>query len=122
MTDDRLEDRIDFTALDPTLPPEAFARRLSIARENARFGLARRRHEAGSLVEVTRWRSPLIAAMAALVIISAVVVRSTTGDAGLSVSPTDEVAESLGITTPAGDSLLGPDASSVDAILRGGNQ
>ena len=122
MTDDHLDDRIDFTALDPTLPPDAFARRLATVRENARFGLARRRHEVGALVEVTRWRSPLIAAMVALMIISAVVFRTATTDAGLSVSPTDEVAESLGITTTAGDGLLGPDAASVDAILRGGNQ
>ncbi len=122
MIDDRLEDRIDFAALDPTLPTDAFARRLATARAHARFGLARRRHEAGALVEVTRWRSPLIAAMVALMIISAVVFRSATNDAGLGVSPTDEVAESLGITTTAGDSLLGLDASSVDAILRGGNQ
>ena len=122
MTDDRLEARIDFTALDPTVPPDAFARRLSTARDNAQFALTRRRHEAGALVEVTRWRSPLIAAMIALMIISAVVFRSATNDAGLGVSPTDEVAESLGITTTAGDSLLGLDASSVDAILRGGNQ
>jgi hypothetical protein len=122
MTDDRHEDRIDFSALDPTLPPAAFARQLATARENARFGLARRRHEAGALVEVTRWQSPLIAAMVALMIISAVVFRSATGEAGLTVTPADEVAESLGIASTAGDSLLGPDASSVDAILRGGNQ
>jgi len=122
MTDDRPEDRIDFTALDPTLPPDAFARRLATAREHARFGLARRRHEAGALVEVTRWRAPLIAAMVALMVLSAVVFRSATNDAGLTVSATDEVAESLGLTTTAGDTLLGLDASSVDAILRGGNQ
>lgn len=122
MTDDRPADRINFTPLDPTLPPDAFARRLATVREHARFGLARRRHEAGALVEVARWRTPLIAAMVALMVLSAVVFRSATNDAGLTVSPTDEVAESLGLTTTAGDTLLGLDASSVDAILRGGNQ
>ena len=122
MTDDPAGDPIDFAALDPTIPPEAFARRLTAVRDAARFALARRRHEAGALVEVTRWRSPLIAAMVALMVISAVIFRTSTGDAGLAVSPTDEVAESLGITATAGDSLLGTEASSVDAILRGGNQ
>jgi hypothetical protein len=122
MTDDRHEDRIDFTALDPSLPPTAFAHRLSTLRERARFGLARRRHEAGALVEVTRWRAPLIAAMVALMIISAFVFRTATADAGLAVSTSDEVAESLGLATTDNESLLSPDASSVDAILRGGDQ
>jgi hypothetical protein len=74
------------------------------------------------LFEVTRWRAPLIAAIAVMMLVSAVILRSSTGDAGLTVSATDEVAESLGIAATAGDSLLTTDASAVDAILRGDNQ
>jgi hypothetical protein len=108
----------DLSALDPTTPPLAFARRV-VAVRNAAAGTLRKRRNGAPLAIVAHWRAPLLAALFLMMIISAVLFRSVTGETGIDTVGTDEVADVLGGSQAIGD---GDDntASTPAEILLGG--
>ena len=107
----------DLSALDPTHPPLAFARRVAGVRAAA-SEILRRRRTGSPLAMVAHWRAPLIAALVVLTLISAALLRSVANETGIEASGTDEVADVLGVSAALGD---GSDAPSTPAeILLGG--
>jgi len=110
----------DLSALDPTQPPLAFARRLKNVR-NAAAGALRRRRNGTPLAMVAKWRAPLLAALIVMMIISAALFRSVQGETGIDAVGTDEVADVL---TPASTLGDGDDATAMTPaeILLGGNE
>ncbi len=108
----------DLSALDPTQPPLAFARRVAGVRTAASAILRRRRTGGTPLAMVAHWRVPLLAALVVLTLISAALLRSVAGEIGVDAVGTDEVADALGVSAVLGD---GSDAPSTPAdILLGG--
>jgi hypothetical protein len=108
----------DLSALDPTQPPLAFARRLAAVR--AATGAALRRRRNGTpLAMVAHWRAPLLAALFLLMLVSAVLFRAVQSETGIDAVGTDEVADVLGVSAVLGD---GNDqaATSPAEILLGG--
>jgi len=110
----------DLSALDPTQPPLAFARRLAAVRAAADSSLRRRRTRS-PLAVVAQWRAPLLAAVFLLMIVSAVLLRSVQGESGIDATGTDEVAASFGVSAVLGDGDDTPAATPAD-ILLGGNE
>jgi hypothetical protein len=108
----------DLSALDPTHPPLAFARRLKNVRLAAADAL-RKRRTGTPLAMVANWRSPLLAALIVMMIISAALFRSVQGDTGIDAVGTDEVADVLAPDSTLGD---GDDATAMTPaeILLGG--
>jgi hypothetical protein len=108
----------DLSALDPTTPPLAFARRVAAVR-NAAAGALRKRRNGTPLAMVAHWRAPLLAALFLMMIVSALLFRSVTGETGIDTVGTDEVADVLGASQVVGD---GDDntASTPAEILLGG--
>lgn len=108
----------DLSALDPTTPPLAFARRLKNVRVAAE-GALRRRRNGTPLAMVANWRAPLLAALFALMVISAALFRSVQGETGIDAVGTDEVADVLTPASALGD---GDDATAMTPaeILLGG--
>ena len=108
----------DLSALDPTQPPLAFARRLSNVR-HAAAGALRRRRNGTPLAMLANWRSPLLAALFVLMIISAALFRSVAGETGIDAVGTNEVADAITAASVLGD---GDDAAAVSPaeILLGG--
>ena len=113
------EDPVDLSALDPTQPCEAFAVRLAAVRYAARDALARRRTSGQPLFFVARWRAPLMAALLLVTLVSAALLRSAQADVTLEPDATDEIAEALGFSTPAGAAFL-TGSTSPTAVLLGG--
>ena len=109
----------DLSALDPTQPPLAFARRLKAVR-TAAAGALRRRRNGTALDMVAHWRAPLLAALFLVMFVSAALLRSVQGDAGVDAVGTDEVADALGVSTVLGDDT--PATSSSDILLGGYEQ
>ena len=109
----------DLSALDPTRPPLAFARRVAAVRGAASDTL-RRRRTGTPLAMVAQWRAPLLAALFLVMIVSAVLLRSVQGETAIDAAGTDEIADALGVSAVLGD---GPDAPSTPAdILLGGRE
>jgi hypothetical protein len=108
----------DLSALDPTHPPLAFARRLKNVRVAA-AGALRRRRSGTPLAMVAKWRAPLLAALIVMMIISAALFRSVQAETGIDAVGTDEVADVL---TPASTLGDGDDATAMTPaeILLGG--
>jgi hypothetical protein len=121
MTD---EDPIDLSALDPTQPPAAFARRVANVRHAAQGALWKRRHAATSaspLGLVARWRLPLMAAMLLVMLASLATLRALSGEAGTtadSVSVGDDIADALGVSGSVGAALTGESISTVALMGR----
>ncbi len=117
------EDPVDLAALDPTQPPAAFATRLASVHRAAAHALARRRSPVNALGVVARWRVPLLAALLLVMLCSIALVRAVQTETGLEVDATDELAAVFGAsTTTDDDSVLTPDASSIDVLLGGYEQ
>jgi len=115
------EDPIDFGAIDPTIPAEAFDRRVAQIRFASTAIMARRRDGATPFVQVFRWRAPLLAALLLVTLVSFALLRTVKVESGLeSEAGSDEVAEVLGASSPMGELLLSTSASSSDALLDGG--
>jgi hypothetical protein len=108
----------DLSALDPTQPPLAFARRLKAVRAAA-GGALRRRRTGTPLTMVAQWRLPLLAALFLVMIVSAALFRSVQSETGVDAVGTDEIADALGISAVLGDDAP---ASSPADILLGGNE
>jgi len=108
----------DLSALDPTHPPLAFARRVANVR-NAAAGALRRRRNGTPFAMLANWRAPLLAALFALMVISAALFRSVAGETGIDAVGTDEVADAITSASVLGD---GDDAAAVSPaeILLGG--
>jgi hypothetical protein len=113
---------IDFSAIDPTLPPEAFEARLATVAVATRAAMARRVVARTPLGFLTRWQLPLMAAMLLVMLASAVMVRIAQGDATTELTTNDEVADALGLSTPAGSALLTGNTTSTDLLLGGFEQ
>jgi hypothetical protein len=115
------EDPIDFAFLDPTVDADTFDRRVAQIRFAASAIMARRRAGGTPFAFVARWRAPLIAALLLVTFVSIALLRTVRVDAGLDTdTPSDEVAEVLGATTPMSELLLSTSTSPTDALLDGG--
>jgi hypothetical protein len=111
----------DLSALDPTQPPRAFARRVAAVRTAA--GSALRRRRAGTpLAMVAHWRVPLLAALVLMMLCSAVLLRSAQADTSADVTVTDEVADALDISAVLGDGSDTPTTTPADILLGGYEQ
>ena len=117
MTDD---EPIDFTPLDPTQPPAAFARRVAGVRHAAQGALWRRRQAATPLGLVARWRLPLMAAMLLVMLASLATLRTLSGEAASTDSTVvaDDIADALGVSGSVGDALTGDKVSTVALMGR----
>lgn len=130
MTD---EDPMDLSALDPTQPPAAFARRVANVRHAAQGTLWRRRQAATLSVPgvpgvpasplglVARWRLPLMAAMLLVMLASLATLRALSGETGSttdSVSVGDDIADALGVSGSVGAALTGESISTVALMGR----
>ncbi len=111
----------DLSALDPTSPPLAFARRLSAVRAAAGEAL-RKRRTGTPLAMVAHWRVPLLAALFLVMLASAALFRSVQGDTGIDTVGTDEVADALSASTVLGDGDDQSSASPADILLGGYEQ
>jgi hypothetical protein len=110
---------LDLSALDPTVPPPAFERRLATVRHAARGALARRRAGGTAFVVVTRWRAPLLAALFLVMFVSIALLRGAQGEAVAEADTQDEIADALGLTSPLGSGLLSDTLSAADILLGG---
>ncbi len=117
------EDPIDLSALDPTQPPAAFARRVANVRHAAQGVLWKRRQAATPLGLVARWRVPLMAAMLLVMLASLATLRSISieprTDASVAVS--DDIADALGVSSSVAAALTGENVSTV-ALMGGFDQ
>jgi hypothetical protein len=119
MNEERL---VDLSALDPTMPPEAFEARLAAIRRSTRFALLRRRESGNALFVVARWRAPLLAALFLVMIASAALIRAVQGEAGLEADQSGEIADAVADFSTTDDALLSPSTSTTDLLLGGYEQ
>ena len=110
----------DLSALDPTHPPLAFARRLKAVRVAA-SGALRKRRTGTPLAMVAHWRAPLLAALFLMMVVSAVLFRSVQADASDTVG-TDEVADAIAASAVLGDGDDTPAATPAEVLLGGYEQ
>jgi hypothetical protein len=108
----------DLSALDPTTPELAFARRLTNVR-TAAAGALRRRREGTPLAMVAHWRAPLLAALFLMMVVSALLFRAVQGETGIDTIGTDEVADTFDANSALGDGDDSPAASPADILLGG---
>lgn len=113
---------IDFRAIDPTLPPEAFEARLALVGVATRAAMSRQMVARTPLTFMTRWQLPLMAAMLLVMLASAMMIRVAQGDTGAELTANDEVADALGLSTPAASALLTGNTTSTDLLLGGFEQ
>ena len=113
---------IDFAAIDPTLPPAAFEARLATVGVVTHAAMRRRMVARTPLGFMTRWQLPLMAAMLLVMIASAVTIRIAQGDPAADLTAGDEVADALGLSTPAASALLTGNTTSTDLLLGGFEQ
>ena len=111
----------DLSALDPTQPPLAFARRVAAVRTAAAAAL-RKRRTGTPLTMLAQWRAPLLAALFLMMLVSAVLLRSVAGDTGIDVVGTDEVADAMSVSAVLGDGDDQPAATPAEILLGGYEQ
>ena len=111
----------DLSALDPTQPRLAFARRVAAVR-TAAAGALRRRRDGTPLAMLAHWRAPLLAALFLMMVVSAVLLRSVPGDTGIDAVGTDEVADALSASAVLGDGDTQPAATPAEILLGGYEQ
>jgi len=123
MIEDPIEpvDAVDLSALDPTRPPAAFARRVAGVRHAAEGVLWRRRNSGSALSLVAGWRAPLLAAGLAVMVASLAMLGTLRVDTGTETDATDEIAGLFGVSSPIGGALTGT-MSTGDALLGGFEQ
>ena len=114
--------RVDLGGLDPTLPAEAFVRRIGCIPFAARQILQRSSRGRDAFDLVTRWRAPLMAALLLLMLASAAVFRSVEVETGTDYRATGEVAEVSNYISSAAALMTGADGSSTDVLLGGFSQ
>lgn len=114
--------RIDLSAIDPTLEPERWERLVVRINVAARLELARRSRQAGVLGLLSRWAWPTVAAAGLAAILSGAAL-AVTQNRVLAAESTDGVVQFLGITEPiAGwlDADRPPTAADVIVLVEGG--
>jgi len=114
------DDPIDFRSIDPTLPAEAFDRRVAQVRFAATAVMARRRAGGTPLAQMFQWRAPLLAALLLITLVSVALLRTVREDAGFDTEPgvaVDEIAEALGTNSTMGTLLLSTSTSPAAALL-----
>lgn len=115
-------DAVDLSALDPTMPPAAFARRVAGVRHAAQGVLWRRRNAAGSpLSLLAGWRGPLMAAGLIIMIASLATLGTLRNELTTETDAVDEIAGVFGVSSPIGGALTGTMSTS-DALLGGFEQ
>ena len=122
MTDHPVFPGVDLSGLDPTLPAEAFDRRIGGIRFAASRILQRRSRGRHAFDLVARWRTPLMAAVLLLMLASAAVFRSVQVETGTDDLATGEVAELSNDISSAAALMTGTDGSSIDVLLGGFSQ
>ena len=122
MTDHPEFSGVDLSGLDPTLPAEAFDRRIGGIRFAASRILQRRSRGRHAFDLVARWRTPLMAAVLLLMLASAAVFRSVQVETGTDDLATGEVAELSNDISSAAALMTGTDGSSIDVLLGGFSQ
>lgn len=93
---------VDLSALDPTQPDLAFARRLKNVRAAAAGSLRRRRNGTPFAI-LAHWRAPLLAALFLMMLVSAVLFRAVQGETGIDTVGTNEVADAVNANSVIGD-------------------
>ncbi len=119
MTDHSEFSGVDLSGLDPTLPAEAFDRRIGGIHFAASQILQRRLRGRDAFDLVTRWRAPLMAALLLLMLASAAVFRSVEVETGADYLATGEVADVSNDISSATALMTSTDGSSIDALLGG---
>ncbi len=119
MTDHSEFSGVDLSGLDPTLPAEAFDRRIGGIHFAASQILQRRSRGRDAFDLVTRWRAPLMAALLLLMLASAAVFRSVEVETGADYLATGEVADVSNDISSATALMTSTDGSSIDALLGG---
>lgn len=114
--------RIDLTAIDPTLDTERWERLVARINFAAQAELVRRSRQSGVLGLLSRWAWPTVAAASLAVIISGAAL-TLTRDRALAAESTDGVVQLLGITEPVALWLevdRPPTAADVIVLVEGG--
>lgn len=114
-------DPVDLSALDPTMPPAAFARRVAGVRHAAQGVLWRRRNAGSPLSLVAGWRAPLMAAGLIVMIASLTMLGTVRRELATETAAVDEIAGLFGVSSPIGGALTGT-MSTDDALLGGFEQ
>ena len=88
-------DRIDFSALDPTQDRDQFDGLVNSIMDRASDGLARRRVSSGPLNVLVQWKRPMLAAAAVIAVVSVGVLLRVEGSE--SVEESTGIAEAIGV-------------------------
>lgn len=97
MTDDRIDERLDLSALDPRRDPAAHERAVAAIMREAGPRLVRRRAAVTPIGQVAQWWRPMLALAAALALAALGVLTRVAPAAAASEAATPGVAQSLGI-------------------------
>ena len=89
------DDRIDFSALNPTRDRARFDGLVGSIMEQASENLAERRVSGGPLYQLVQWRRPMLAAAAVIAVVSAGVLLRTEGPGYTEES--SGIAEAIGV-------------------------
>ncbi|MEE9197545.1 MAG: hypothetical protein V3U45_05330 [bacterium] len=90
-------DSIDFSPLDPTTDEARFDEIVGGIVARAAGELSLRRARSTTIVQLARWRRPMLAAAALMAVISATILSQVGGQEAATFSQTDGVAEALGV-------------------------
>lgn len=114
-------ERLDLSALDPMNDPERRERLIRSITRRALPELSRRAAENSPIALLASWARPMLAAAAALVIVSTVIL-ALTRERTRPHAPDDGIVEALHIPTPAADWLTedrGPTVGDLIFALEG---
>ncbi|MFI4888784.1 MAG: hypothetical protein ACHP7B_08530 [Burkholderiales bacterium] len=111
----------DLSALDPTQPQLAFARRVASVR-TAAAGALRRRRNGAPLAMLAHWRAPLLAALFLMMVASAMLLGSVQNETAIDAVGTDEVADALSVSAVLGDGDDQRAATPAEILLGGYEQ
>lgn len=115
------EQPTDLSALDPTQPQLAFARRVASVRAAA-AGALRRRRDGTPFAMLAHWSAPLLAALFLMMLVSAALLRSVPADTGIDSVGSDEVADAISASAMLGDGDDQPAATPAEVLLGGYEQ
>jgi hypothetical protein len=117
---DEMDNRIDFSTLDPTANADRFARVVDSILEASGPELAARRGRLGVIAEVGRWRRPMLVAAALAAMLSIVVLnRLPTTAAAEPTAESAGIVEALGVPTALADLMRAGELPAASAVLYG---
>ncbi|TFG53151.1 MAG: hypothetical protein E4H37_03980 [Gemmatimonadales bacterium] len=113
------DDRIDFSALDPTHDEARFERLVSAIVRDAEPELRRRRQSSSSVAQVGQWWWPLLAAAAVVIMASLGLLwrLGETPGASTSIVVESGIEESLGVPTQVASWIRGDQLPSTSDFL-----